>query len=88
MARDIGMNRPTVWSIMHRIRAAMALDPKQKALFHGIVEADETYIGGRPRKKIESGIGLIILVGAALPRRQLLGFWSEGGEFKHESLTI
>ena len=30
---------------------AMALDPKQKELFKGIVEADETYIGGKPRKK-------------------------------------
>ncbi len=28
----------------------MALDPKQKALFHGIVEMDETFIGGKPRK--------------------------------------
>ncbi len=33
-----------------RIRAAMALDPEQKELFKGIVEADETYIGGKPRK--------------------------------------
>ena len=50
IARDLGMRRPTVWSIMHRIRAAMALDPEQKELFKGIVEADETYIGGKPRK--------------------------------------
>ena len=50
IARDLGMRRTTVWSIMHRIRAAMALDPEQKSLFHGIVEADETYIGGKPRK--------------------------------------
>ena len=51
VARDLGMRRPTVWSIMHRIRAAMALDPEQKELFKGIVEADETYIGGKPRKR-------------------------------------
>ena len=50
IARDLGMRQATVWSIMHRIRAAMALDPEQKELFHGIVEADETYIGGKPRK--------------------------------------
>ena len=50
IARDLGMHQATVWSIMHRIRAAMALDPEQKSLFHGIVEADETYIGGKPRK--------------------------------------
>jgi transposase-like protein len=50
IARDIGMRRPTVWSMMHRIRVAMAGDPEQAKLLHGIVEADETYIGGKPRK--------------------------------------
>ena len=51
IARDLGMRRPTVWSMMHRIRVAMANDPKQSTLLHGIVEADETYVGGKPRKR-------------------------------------
>ncbi len=50
IARDIGVRRPTVWSMMHRIRMAMASDPMQADLLHGIVEADETYVGGKPRK--------------------------------------
>lgn len=50
IARDIGMRRPTVWSMMHRIRVAMNNDIEQSQLLHGIVEADETYIGGKPRK--------------------------------------
>jgi transposase-like protein len=50
IARDVGMRRPTVWSMMHRIRVAMASDPAQNTLLHGIVEADETYVGGKPRK--------------------------------------
>lgn len=50
IARDLGMRRPTVWSLMHRIRTAMASDADQAALLHGIVEADETYVGGKPRK--------------------------------------
>lgn len=50
VARDLGMRRPTVWSLMHRIRTAMASDADQAALLHGIVEADETYVGGKPRK--------------------------------------
>lgn len=50
VARDLGMRRPTVWSMMHRIRTAMANDPQQEKLLYGIVEADETYVGGRPRK--------------------------------------
>ena len=50
VARDLGIRQPTVWSIMQRIRTAMAFDPEQKELFKGIIEADETYIGGKPRK--------------------------------------
>ncbi|MDR3572029.1 MAG: IS1595 family transposase [Candidatus Pacebacteria bacterium] len=50
IARDVGMRRPTVWSMMHRVRTAMAEDPTQEKLLFGIVEADETYVGGKPRK--------------------------------------
>ncbi|MFH1892001.1 MAG: IS1595 family transposase [Candidatus Zixiibacteriota bacterium] len=50
IARDIGIRRATVWSMMHRIRSAMSYDVKQKRLLFGIVEADETYVGGKPRK--------------------------------------
>jgi len=50
IARDLGIRRPTVWSMMHRARVAMANDPAQADLLHGIVEADETYVGGKPRK--------------------------------------
>ncbi len=46
-ARDLEMRRPTVWSMMHRIRGAMKDDGK---LLSGIVEMDETYVGGKPRK--------------------------------------
>lgn len=45
-ARDLDMRRPTVWSMMHRIRAALADDGK---LLAGIVEMDEAYVGGKRR---------------------------------------
>src|SRR5581483_9119667 len=58
IARDLGMRRPTVWSMMRRVRVAMANDRTQSTLLHGIVEADEAYVGanrkdryrGAPRK--------------------------------------
>ncbi len=50
ISRDIGARRATVWSMMHRVRTAMAQDPAQESLLYGIVEADETYVGGKPRK--------------------------------------
>ena len=50
ISRDIGIRQPTVWSMMHRIRTAMDADMDQAELLYGIVEADETYVGGKPRK--------------------------------------
>jgi len=50
ISRDLGVRRPTVWSMMHRIRIAMATSKAQERLLYGIIEMDETYIGGKPRK--------------------------------------
>ena len=48
LARDLDLNQKTAWYMMARIRAEMA--KKGGALLEGIIEADETYIGGKPRK--------------------------------------
>lgn len=48
MPRDLDLNQKTAWYIMTRIRTEMG--KKGGALLHGIIEADETYIGGKPRK--------------------------------------
>jgi transposase-like protein len=50
LARDLNLPYKTAWSLALRIRTAMLTDPTQKRLFHGIVEMDECYIGGKPRK--------------------------------------
>lgn len=47
-SRDLGITRITVWYMMHRVRKAMA---DKDTLLSGIVEMDETYIGGKPRKE-------------------------------------
>jgi len=47
-ALDLEMRRPTVWSMMHRIRTALADDGQ---LLKGLVEMDEAYVGVKPRKK-------------------------------------
>lgn len=46
-ARDIDIRRATVWSMMHRIRKALVDDGD---LLTGLVEMDETYVGGKRRK--------------------------------------
>ena len=47
LARDIEVTKDTAWSMQMRIREAMV---EQGELLSGIVEMDETYIGGKPRK--------------------------------------
>ena len=47
LARDIQVNKSTAWSMGMRIRNAMFEQPE---LMRGIVEMDECYIGGKPRK--------------------------------------
>ena len=48
LARDLKLNQKTAWRIEMCIRSEMA--KKGGALLQGIIEADETYIGGKPRK--------------------------------------
>ncbi len=47
LARDLELPVKTAWALAHRIRNAMKDDG---ALLCGIVEMDETYVGGKPRK--------------------------------------
>ena len=49
LARDLDLNQKTAWYMQQRIRAQMATE-QGSILLQGIVEADETYVGGRPRK--------------------------------------
>jgi len=49
LARDLKVNKDTAWRISMKIREAM-MERVQRDLLTGIVEVDETYIGGKPRK--------------------------------------
>ena len=48
LSRDLDLKQKAAWFLLTRIRAEMA--KKGGALLQGIIEADETYIGGKPRK--------------------------------------
>lgn len=50
LARDLDLTQPTALYMQKRIRAEMASKQGQ-ILLNGIIEADETYVGGKPRKR-------------------------------------
>lgn len=79
ISRDIGMRRATVWSMMQRIRTAMANDPAQEKLLYGIVEADETYVGGKPRKGNRRDGGTPAKRGRGTSKVPVIGAVERGG---------
>jgi hypothetical protein len=67
--RQIGRSYPTAWYMCHRLRAGMQ-DEEFKQLM-GIVEVDETYIGGKDKNRhwdkkshIPGGSGKTAVIGA------------------------
>jgi transposase-like protein len=50
LGKDIGVTQATGWFMLHRLRFAMSNKSFKKPL-EGLVEADETYIGGKDKNK-------------------------------------
>ncbi len=53
LERELGLQYRSAWFMCHRIRHAMDQEPL-KGLLQGVVEVDETYVGGRPRNSRKS----------------------------------
>ena len=49
LSRDLQVNKNTAWRITMKIREAMT-QAAHRDLLTGVVEMDETYVGGKPRK--------------------------------------
>lgn len=54
LARDISVNRKTARSMSMRIRKALSEENGEKRLLSGVIEMDETFVGGAPRKGVET----------------------------------
>lgn len=78
LARDLEVNKSTAWRISMQIREAMG-DGSQKILLQGIVEADETYIGGKPRKGKKNDDGAPNKRGRGTKKIPVVGMVERGG---------
>lgn len=50
LQRNIAVSYPTAFKLYHKLRELMAAENGQLAELDGIVEMDETFIGGKPRR--------------------------------------
>ena len=56
LQRNLGLGSyRTAWHMAHRIRLAMQCEPFA-SLLKGIVEVDETYVGGKERREFKDGV--------------------------------
>lgn len=90
LGRDLEVNKDTAWRMAMKIRQAMS-QQAQRELLTGVVEMDETYIGGKPRKG--SGDGTPLKRGRGTKKIPVVGMVERDGQIrakvmKHKKLSI
>jgi len=82
LARRLKVHRNTAWRMSMQIRKAMC-ERGQRELLQGVVEMDETYIGGKPRKVMTSD-GKKNTRGRGTRKIPVVGMVQRGGKVKAE----
>jgi len=79
LGRDLQVNKDTAWRIAMKIRQAMT-QQTQRELLKGVVEMDETYVGGKPRRG--GGDGTPNKRGRGTKKTPVVGMAERGGKIK------
>lgn len=82
MGRALGVTQKTAWFMLHRIRGAMASGGLDK--LKGIVEVDETYIGGLARNMHAKDRRERITGGGGVDKTAVVGALERGGDIRAE----
>ena len=83
LARDLQVNKNTSWRIAMQIRKAMS-EAEQRNLLTGLVEADETFVGGKPRKQFSGDIHHPR--GRGTKKTPVVGMIERGGRVKAQAV--
>jgi len=83
LSRDLRVNKDTGWRIGMQIRKAMT-QAHQRELLRGLIEADETYIGGNPRRDFP---GHKHPRGRGTSKTPVVGMIERGGKVRAEAVT-
>jgi hypothetical protein len=82
LSRDLDVTQKTAWFMNHRIRNCFGIENDPTEELEGIIEADETFVGGKNKnrhanKKVENSQGR-----SYKDKTPVLGLVSRGGELK------
>jgi transposase-like protein len=85
LSRDLQVNKNIAWRIGMQVRKAMG-EGEQRELLTGVVEVDETYIGGKPRKgnsgSSEQDGGNKSTRGRGTKKTPVIGILERGGDVR------
>jgi transposase-like protein len=85
LSRDLDITQKTAWFVLHRIREMLLVNNSD--LLQGLIEADETYVGGKDSNKTKSKRKLLRETGRS-EKTPVFGILERGGTVRAKKMRI